>query len=191
MSQSNSPKPPEHNPAPGAVTIQWPNHPAMVAALFKPMGGHGASLIHAAVGMAGEIAELLEATDLDNIIEELGDWRFYREAAWQDLVKEGAFRPKSVVMVASWYGQTLTELAIWNGKFLDAAKKVWVYNKPYDIVGLTDLLMRCDAVMEQFIAQIGVTWDLVDRHNMVKLSKRYPKGYTDAAAQTRADKAAS
>ena len=87
-------------------------------------------LLHAAIGIAGEAGELLDAVrkhvfdgqplDRDNVIEELGDLEFYMMAAMMNI---GVLRPH------------LQEL------------------------------------------------------NMAKLSKRYEAGYSDKAAQERADKA--
>jgi NTP pyrophosphatase (non-canonical NTP hydrolase) len=61
-----------------------------VAGLFKCKETHAASLIHAAVGAAGEAGELLDALkkhwvynkplDRENVIEELGDMQFYMMA---------------------------------------------------------------------------------------------------------------
>lgn len=87
-------------------------------------------LLHAAIGIAGEAGELLDAVrkhvfegqplDRENVIEELGDLCFYLEAA-------------------------------------------------------------CQA--------IGVTREEIEELNTAKLSKRYEAGYSDKAAQDRADKA--
>ena len=96
---------------------------------FKPTPEQ-CELLHAAIGIAGEAGELLDAVrkhvfdeqplDEDNVIEEMGDLCFYLEAAMQVV---NAFR--------------------------------------YE----------------------------VEQENQAKLSKRYEGGYTDKAAQERADKA--
>lgn len=62
----------------------------MVQNLFKTMGSDPASLMHAAVGCAGEAGELLDACkkywvynkplDVNNVLEELGDLTFYMQA---------------------------------------------------------------------------------------------------------------
>jgi hypothetical protein len=61
----------------------------MVDKLFKEMGSDAASLMHAAVGVAGEGGELLDAIkkhwvynkplDAENVLEELGDATFYMQ----------------------------------------------------------------------------------------------------------------
>lgn len=74
------------------------------------------------------------------------------------------------------------------GELLDAVKKVWIYNKPENRVHLIeecgDILFYMTALMDMM--QVSMT-DLMCT-NMIKLNKRYPSGYTDQAAQDRADK---
>ncbi len=74
------------------------------------------------------------------------------------------------------------------GEILDTAKKHWAYNKSLDIENLYeelgDLLFYTTALMT--IADIDL--ERVFAENVEKLKKRYPVGYTDAAAQARADK---
>ena len=76
------------------------------------------------------------------------------------------------------------------GELLDAVKKNWVYNKELDSENvkeeLGDLMFYITAMM---LLQ-GITLDEVLEANVTKLEKRYAGlQYTDAAAQTRADKA--
>ncbi len=64
-----------------------------VTALFKDMGTLEACQMHAAIGVSGEAGELIDAVkktwiygkplDLWNVMEELGDLRFYYEAMLQ------------------------------------------------------------------------------------------------------------
>lgn len=66
-----------------------------VNGLFKQMGTPASSLMHATVGISGEAGELLDAAkkhwvygkelDRENIIEELGDLRFYYQAVLNQL----------------------------------------------------------------------------------------------------------
>lgn len=67
-----------------------PEYPEFVEKLFKHMATPADTLHHAATGMAGEAGELLDASkkhwaygkqiDVRNLIEELGDLRFYYQA---------------------------------------------------------------------------------------------------------------
>ncbi len=74
------------------------------------------------------------------------------------------------------------------GEVLDTVKKTWIYNKELDYENLLeeagDLLFYTTALL------IHSGYSLSDalEHNKAKLAKRYPEGYTDQAAQERADK---
>ena len=67
--------------------VEVVRYDAFVAALAKPMGSLTMDLLHGAVGVSGEAGELLDAIkknwiygkplDRTNVIEELGDLRFY------------------------------------------------------------------------------------------------------------------
>lgn len=74
------------------------------------------------------------------------------------------------------------------GELVDAIKKHWAYNKPLDTTNIMEeagdllfylfaLLDMCDLSLEEVIDA-----------NTVKLRRRYPAGYSDKAAQARADK---
>ena len=68
---------------------------AFVETLAKPMGSTILDLLHGAVGTSGESGELLDAVkkcwvyqkdlDVDNVIEELGDLRFYMQVIMNTL----------------------------------------------------------------------------------------------------------
>lgn len=69
------------------------NYERFVTALFKDMDNLPDALMHSAVGCSTESGELLDAIkrvkfynkpiDLENVLEELGDLRFYYEAMLQ------------------------------------------------------------------------------------------------------------
>jgi len=74
------------------------------------------------------------------------------------------------------------------GEVADAVKKHWVYGKPLDT---ENVLEECGDILFYVAACLdlcGFTLDDAMTHNMEKLKKRYPEGYTDAAAIERADK---
>jgi NTP pyrophosphatase (non-canonical NTP hydrolase) len=71
---------------------------------------------------------------------------------------------------------------------LDAMKKSWIYGKPLDH---ENVLEECGDLLFYVVAMLnstGYTLNDAMKHNVEKLSKRYPAGYTDAAAIERADK---
>lgn len=74
------------------------------------------------------------------------------------------------------------------GELLDAVKKYWAYNKELD---KENVLEECGDLLfyiEQALEAIGCTTSEARQHNYEKLNKRYPNGYSNEAAQDRADK---
>ena len=97
-------------------------HDDMVRDLAKPgadvlgdMSAEKAALLHAAVGVAGEAGELLDAIkkhaiygkplDLDNVVEELGDIEFYmNEIRRHTLIKREYTLSMNIEKLRSRYG---------------------------------------------------------------------------------------
>ncbi len=75
------------------------------------------------------------------------------------------------------------------GELLDAVKKQWVYNKPLDMVNMVEELGDLEFYMEALRQNLGLSREVILLQNIEKLKHRYPDGYSDAAAQARADKA--
>lgn len=79
------------------------------------------------------------------------------------------------------------------GELLDAVKKCVVYNKPLDRENVIEELGDLEFYMQALRARLQISRDLTLDCNMAKLQKgknaRYANGYTDEAAQARADKA--
>ncbi len=164
-------------------------YPQFVAGLFlKPETAEG-KLAHAAVGIMGELLELRAACDREEAREELGDLRFYIEAAWMQFAPERNIGLIQQFPKPQQAAQWVAEAAA--GTFLDLAKKIWIYAKP--ITGDMRVDMACALKTIEFaLAMVEGHLGLedVELSNRVKLIKRYPGAtYTDAAAQARADKA--
>lgn len=182
-----------------ATVLRTVPYDQMVTNLFKHMGSREASLLHAAIGISGETAELLVADSIENIVEELGDMEFYIEAGYQVLGGRRSALADELVLDASdpaqhqVLGTVTIAMSTTAGRLLDLAKKGWVYNKPLDDNAERAIryeLMRLECMMEQLLDMVGVRRPDVLRTNQTKLGKRYPQGvYTDQAAQVRADKA--
>lgn len=75
------------------------------------------------------------------------------------------------------------------GELLDAVKKAWVYNKPLDRENVVEELGDICWYLQLIQNTLGITDEEIMSHNGRKLNKRYTDGYSDAAAQARADKA--
>lgn len=76
------------------------------------------------------------------------------------------------------------------GELLDAIKKTWIYGKELDTENLLEECGDTLFYIQALLTECGFTLDDAMQHNMAKLAKRYPEGYTDKAARDRADKVA-
>lgn len=74
------------------------------------------------------------------------------------------------------------------GELLDAIKKIWVYNKEPDWQNIAEELGDLLFYIQGMANILGYDFATLMEQNMEKLKKRYPTGYSDAAAQARADK---
>lgn len=167
------------------------NYNDFVASRFKwSEAGFRDDFLHCAVGIIGELVEMCQAPDRANFKEEMGDAGFYREALSQVFDKENL----RFGVTGYWrapQGQLLSDLLHHAGSLLDLAKKVWVYNKPLDLDLSHAISLHVgvyDQLMEQLREHIGTSAAEIISENISKLLKRYPTGYSDAAAQARADK---
>ena len=74
------------------------------------------------------------------------------------------------------------------GELLDAVKKAAIYNKPLDRENAIEELGDIEFYLGGVRAALNISRDDVLQANINKLQKRYAKGYSDEAAQARADK---
>lgn len=75
-----------------------------------------------------------------------------------------------------------------SGELLDAIKKAVIYNKVLDIDNVIEELGDLEFYMEGLRQRLGITRRQTIQANADKLGKRYEEGYSDKAAQERADK---
>ena len=74
------------------------------------------------------------------------------------------------------------------GEIIDTVKKHCIYNKPLDTENLIEELGDMEYFLEGLRAATGITREQTLAHNIAKMNKRYPAGYSNQAAQARADK---
>lgn len=74
------------------------------------------------------------------------------------------------------------------GELIDAVKKSVIYNKELDRDNIVEELGDLCFYIQMIQNNLGITDSEIMNHNVLKLSKRYVKGYSDKAAQERADK---
>lgn len=181
---------------------------AMVSELAKPgndiiaaLTPRTAHILHMAVGISGEVAELIEAVrdGADNILEELGDIEFYFEGLLLHMGVNFELSPEYSDRMYDDYNirPLLEEMAIVAGGILDKAKRVAIYNKPMESQRLQLLHLIKDLRSLLTCAyrhsEINASWRMARGLNMAKLLKgdnaRYKSGrYSNEQANARADK---
>lgn len=160
-----------------------------VASRFKQLDTPAASLHHATTGIIGEVVELLCAEGREHIGEECGDLEFYLQWLTDALIVKGF-----EITNDSWGTDALLtgplNLLGAAACLLDLTKKAWVYNKPLEEIeaDLAGGVWNLRRNLNDFYLNMGLDCDQIRSDNMAKLRKRYPDGYSDAAAQARADK---
>ena len=174
-------------------------HAQMVHTLQKPgedilsgLTPEKCSLMHMAMGIAGEIAELIGSHDRENTIEELGDLEFFLMGYMQIL----SIAPQEIALAA----EELPEPADFIASFvtviddiLDVTKRYTIYGKPIDIKRVNTILARLLINIMNVYSTMSLDREEVLAQNIEKLtgkSGRYASGkYSDEAANERADKA--
>lgn len=75
------------------------------------------------------------------------------------------------------------------GELIDGIKKSWIYGKEINNENIIEEAGDVLFYLQHTLTIAGSSLSEAIEANMVKLEKRYPSGYTDAAAIARADKA--
>lgn len=165
-----------------------------VTALVKWQQTPQEDLVHAALGIVGEVIELQFSTSRENTLEELGDIEFYLKHYWivVDRLKQRGLRMMPIVAHATpiTWAQCMTDLTAGAGELVDYAKKAWVYGKAYELIPFESELHRLSMALDGLYDHLGIDKQSIRSRNVTKLKRRYPTGYTDAAANARADKVA-
>ena len=149
-------------------------------------------LLHMAVGISGEVAELFEAMnkadkDFENILEECGDIEFYFEGYHQGVGLK--IKYTSSPDIEGSYQRFLADLVIAAGDLLDATKKIVFYDQAPDINNITKCLAGIEQAKRGFYHSMGFNVNHAKSHNIKKLGKRYKDfNYSDKQAKERADK---
>lgn len=180
---------------------KFPHYSEMVSNLFKiDIPGNRADLMHAAIGIAGECGEVLEAKDRINLFEEFGDIEFYVEALKQRLARYGyaidfdangtPYRQSPPDFLVTDYR---ISMVIAGCSILDAVKKCWIYNDREPKMEMIAPHIHCLEDCLQFAYDSnGVLQEEIRFGNQVKLigkDGRYKTGkYSDEQALARADK---
>ena len=150
------------------------------------ISGDVAQMLHASMGMSGELIEIELAESRANLIEELGDYWFYYRAVCE---MPACGVPNDLRVTV---GEVSTDLKRATNDILDIAKKLAIYRKEMTPSLQSRLRGAIQTIALQFpvlVNRFGLTMEQVEAENQFKLTKRYPVGYSNEAAQARADKA--
>lgn len=169
------------------------NYPFFVRERFKisPLGGFpglALTLHHATTGLVGEAIELAFAPTRELFIKECGDYEFYLEALIQNLpVRAGNMVSQWTLLRETSIPDLYEILIAKSGDMLDLTKKMWIYEQAIDLELLWAYVDQCRMVLDHIYERSGLIRDFVINKNIDKLLKRYPTGYSNEAAQARAD----
>lgn len=155
------------------------------------------------MGEVGELVAGAHAADPINEVEELGDIAFYFTGYLDGMKIErstviGALESiiddlnhiDSSVGFLDLKSICVDHMVIASCDLFDATKKWIIYEKALDGEKILHAAARLEFYFDQYMTLIGMTREDVIAANMAKLAKRYGPdyGYSNAAAQNRADK---
>lgn len=146
-------------------------------------------MLHCAIGVSTEAAELLEAyrkQDLVNISEEIADqmWYVSNLCNFTKINMHDSFvlTKKYLYEEPEYYLDKAIKLS---GYLLDMFKKVIFYNKELDLVKLYILLYDITQNLYDICQVKGTTFNLALYNNISKLRIRFPDKFTDELAENR------
>ncbi len=170
----------------------------MVKALAKDGGEiisgltpDSAHMLHMAVGIDGEIGELienhLECKGRENKVEELGDIEFYFQGIVPYLDVE--IGVSDGISITGSIDKLLLELSMYGSQLLDVVKKYSIYEKELNGKDVLNHLYNIRIKLTQLYTIYGISREEAIEANIAKLGKRYSSGsYSNKQAQIRADK---
>lgn len=176
--------------APAHETIRYDQ---FVRWLFKP-GTDQVMALHCAVGLAGEIGELIE--DGADAIEELGDIEFYMQATRNHYGVSRLHILTSCFPAFKPFCTIQDRLIIACGEICDVIKREYIYNKPRDQLAFTVAMARMERALDYYRSSLLGLDKSSEEHrqsiiqaNAEKLGQRYVNlRYSDSEAIARADK---
>lgn len=147
-------------------------------------------LLHATVGLATELGELLplakHSRDIVNVKEEIGDLCWYLAIIDRFLISNGF-----VLEIAKYEKDLLFEeaehglLYLTLNKLLDQSKKNFIYGKPYELTLLFNTTMKLHGCLMTICKFYCFDIDEIRSTNIAKLKKRYGDKFSAAAALNR------
>lgn len=176
--------------------LPWATYSDMVEALLARSDNEADLLMHAAIGVAGEICELIDSPTYQNKQEELGDVEFYLEAF--ELWKRRYVNNVQVVVYQELDESKLSHVStselqwrlfLQSMTLIDLAKKVWAYKQAPKTAIVYETLETVRAFLDELYRRFNVSVQNVKEQNMHKLARRYPTGaFTTIHSDVRLDK---
>jgi len=156
-------------------------------------------LLHGAIGIISELAEIQEAADADhvdrtNLMEEAGDlfWYMGIMAHQLNVVDEVfinndmmAIRTARPTDAKALLQQNINYMVKNAGYMVDTLKKTIMYDKPLDANLMKGYLRGMDYNINQALRIYGLTSQDARQSNINKLKERYSEKFSEAAALNR------
>lgn len=162
-----------------------------------------ARLLHGAIGLASELAEIREMalmseddTELDvtNLKEEMGDLYWYMGIMVSELGVNPftVFAHDAVELVQMsktdrlrCLNMVIDDMTIIIGTAIDMLKKTVIYGKELQVPALADQLLLLDYAIANALSLYGISPEQARQTNIDKLKARYGDKFTEAAALER------
>jgi hypothetical protein len=150
--------------------------------------------LHAAVGLATELGELLPlskyARDIVNVKEEISDLCWYLAVYDRYFVENSSVEAFKLAIPKYCENMLLEEATfdiqdlVLNG-LLDQSKKNFIYGKPYDMPLIHEKVMRVHGCLHTICRFFQFNIDEIRNMNIAKLKKRYGDKFSAQAALNR------
>lgn len=180
------------------------NYPGFVGSRLKPgqdildsLTAEKCHVLHMLVGLVGESQELCKYVSYKNFLEELGDVEFYLTGleinttllGTPGVICKGAQILDCHVPRYPTVPTYLNEIRSHAHNALELGVKKWIlYNKDISTEELREELRAIHRLLRGVYKLHRIERAAILEANKAKLEKRYEKGYSDKAAQERADK---
>ena len=151
-------------------------------------------LLHSAIGIMGEVVELLESDEPHKRVEEMGDILFYHDSL---LIWQETYSPPLAHFDEHWHIPAIfcedlayieRSLLTHSAALLDLAKKVWAYGQTPRYFEIETHRNWFLSIFQGYGSSLRIPMEEILENNWQKLSKRYPNHtFTTQASIDRAD----
>jgi hypothetical protein len=163
-------------------------------AIIADLTPEKAHLLHMAVGVMGEVCELIDHKTEENFLEECGDIEFFLQGMTTGNNNIGWHEYYRGVLIHSLFEPSMPlsdvcgEMLLAAGRMLDLVKKFTIYDKPPAYADITQEWNNIHNCLDWIYILKDTTREKILAANVDKLNKRYVKGFSNEEAQQRNDK---